>query len=94
MPWHTYILKCSNNTYYVGHTGDLEARIKTHQSGKGSAHTAKHRPVSLVYSESFTSKPEAVKREKQIKRWSHDKKAALVNDDLIRLMELAKSRNT
>ena len=78
MPWSVYILKCSDNSYYVGHTENLEARLKLHNSGKGSKHTAKYRPVSIVYQEPASSKQMAMKRETQIKHWSRAKKEALL----------------
>ena len=75
----TYILLCSNNSYYVGHTSNLENRVSTHNAGKGSSHTAKYRPVKLLYSEEFETVVEAVKRELQLKGWSRVKKEILIN---------------
>lgn len=74
----TYILLCSNNSYYVGHTSNLQNRIKTHNAGKGSSHTAKYRPVKLLYFEEFETEREAVQRELQLKGWSRKKKEALI----------------
>ena len=81
MPWVVYILKCSNNSYYVGHTEKLEERLKLHNSGKGAKHTAKYLPISLIYQEPAASKQAAMKRELQIKRWSRAKKESLINRD-------------
>ena len=34
MPFfYTYIVRCSDASYYVGHTDDLEKRISDHSSG-------------------------------------------------------------
>ena len=33
---YTYILKCSDGTYYTGWTNDMAKRLKTHNEGKGS----------------------------------------------------------
>lgn len=93
MSWTVYILKCSNDSYYVGHTENLEARIKLHNSGKGSKHTAKYRPASLIYQETATSKQIAMKREAQIKHWSRAKKEALISKDNKTLKKLSKCRN-
>ena len=62
MPWTVYILQCSDNSYYVGHTENLENRLKLHNSGKGVQHTATRRPVVLKYQEANSSKQEAIKR--------------------------------
>jgi predicted GIY-YIG superfamily endonuclease len=49
-------------------------------------------PVDLVYSEEVSSLRAAVHREKQLKRWSAAKKAALIKGDLQRLRALSKRR--
>jgi len=93
MAWVVYILKCSNNSYYVGHTENLEARLQLHSNGKGAQHTAKHHPVSLIYQESAGSKQSAIKRELQIKRWSRAKKEALANNNNQSLKRLSRCRS-
>jgi putative endonuclease len=80
----------ANDSFYVGSAQDLESRVKAHHDGRGAAYTFKHRPVNLVYSETFDSETQAVKRERQLKRWSHEKKQALVDGDLRRLKSLSK----
>jgi len=52
--------------YYVGQTKDLETRLAYHNANYSKA--LKNRgPRKLTYSESFGTRSEAVKREKQIK---------------------------
>jgi len=46
----------------------------------------------LVYSEAFRSEGEALARERQIKRWSHKKKEAVIEGDVERLKRLSKRR--
>ena len=87
----TYFLAL-NGSFYVGSTQNLATRIKTHNDGRGAAHTFKHRPFRLVYSERFLSETEASARERQLKRWSHEKKAALIEGNLERLKRLSKRR--
>ena len=91
--WTVCLLRCSDGSYYVGHTENLKNRISLHNSGRGAAYTAARRPVTLVFQESENSKLEAVKREKQIKRWSRAKKKALIQGDIALLKELSKSRS-
>jgi len=73
--WHLYIAECADGTYYTGITKDVEKRIETHNSGKGSKYTATHRPVRLVFQEPQGDYSTALKREYQIKRLPKDRKA-------------------
>jgi predicted GIY-YIG superfamily endonuclease len=83
--YFVYILLCSDGTLYVGHTDDVGSRVARHNDGRGAHHTALRRPVSLAYSEPCQSLEAAVARERQIKRWSHAKKRALMSGDLASL---------
>ena len=77
---YTYILKCSDGTYYTGWTNDLDKRLKAHNGGKsGAKYTRNRRPVTLVYYEEFETKGEAMKREAAIKKLSRKEKTALIN---------------
>jgi predicted GIY-YIG superfamily endonuclease len=91
-PFHAYLLRCSDGTFYAGSCQPLADRVATHNRGEGAAWTANRRPIELAYSESFPTRAEAVARERQLKRWSHAKKAALVAGDRERLRALAKRR--
>ena len=84
-----YILICGNGQYYVGSTKNLDLRIEQHQLGQGSNFTKKNLPVRLVYVEEFDRIDLAFNREKQIQKWSHDKKEALINWDIKRLKLLS-----
>jgi putative endonuclease len=59
---------------------------------RGALWTACRRPVTLVYQEPHTSEENAIARERQIKHWTHDKKIALINGDIVKLKILAKRR--
>lgn len=82
--YYVYILKCRDQTLYTGYTNDLEARTKTHNLGKGAKYTKPRRPVSLVYSESFASISEALKREYQIKQLNRREKLELIEQNSIK----------
>jgi putative endonuclease len=90
---YVYMLSCADGSFYVGSTKNLSARIKTHNDGRGAAHTFKHHPFRLVYSERFLSEIEALARERQLKRWSHQKKTALSEGNRERLKLLSKRRS-
>ncbi len=81
MNWYVYILKCSDESLYTGITVDLDKRIEVHNSGKGSKSLLGKRPVSLVYSELYNSRSEALKREAEIKSWERNKKIKLITGD-------------
>jgi hypothetical protein len=40
-PFFTYMLRCADGSYYVGHTDDVERRMTQHEIGAGSAYTAR-----------------------------------------------------
>ncbi len=89
---YTYILRCSDGTYYTGSTIDLEKRLKEHNSGYGANFTANRLPVELNYFEEFLGVSKAFDREKQIQRWSRRKKEALVSGRKKELSKLAHKR--
>ena len=78
MPYFTYFLRCADGSLYCGYTTDLDARVATHNAGKGAAYTRSRRPVVLVWSEAFATLSEALRREAEIKRWPKARKEALV----------------
>lgn len=78
MKGFTYILECSDGSYYTRSTKFIELRLQQHQKGEGANHTKKRLPVKLVYLEEFTRIDEAFYREKQIQGWSRKKKEALI----------------
>lgn len=74
-----YILKCADNTFYVGSTNNLEKRLHQHNNLKSGAHYTKiRRPVVLVYSENVSTYAEARKREGEIKRLKREEKIILI----------------
>lgn len=68
--FYFYVLYCKDNTLYAGYTTDLNRRVEEHNSGKGAKYTrvAKRRPAKLIYSESFSSKSDAMKAEYAFKQ--------------------------
>ncbi|OGE64154.1 hypothetical protein A3J13_01755 [Candidatus Daviesbacteria bacterium RIFCSPLOWO2_02_FULL_36_8] len=80
MSYFVYILQCSDKTYYVGCTNNLEKRLKQHNESKSGAHYTKiRRPVSLVYKEEYGTLLEARGREAEIKRLKREEKEKLVD---------------
>lgn len=75
---YTYIVRCSDGTYYTGWTNNLEKRINDHNSGKGAKYTKPRLPVTLVYYEELPTKKEAMKREYAIKKLTRSGKEKLI----------------
>lgn len=82
--YFTYILECNDNTLYTGYTNDLERRLSTHNSGKGAKYTRGRIPVTLVYSQEFSSKIEAQRREREIKKLTRKQKLELIKNEKAR----------
>lgn len=67
--YHAYIIKSeTKGRYYVGSTGDIDARILRHNCGRNKS-TKYGIPWILVYSEEFKTEQDAYKREMQIKSY-------------------------
>jgi predicted GIY-YIG superfamily endonuclease len=90
MAFFAYLLRCSDASYYAGHTDDLELRIGQHQAGACGGYTAKRLPVKLVWSQAFATREEALTAERQIKGWGRAKKEALMAGDWKMIQQLAK----
>jgi putative endonuclease len=76
--FYTYVLLCDDGSFYTGSSSDADKRFITHQDGRGGRYTKLHKPTKLLYKEEFETKSQAVKREFQIKGWSHDKKIRIL----------------
>ena len=66
--WTVYILRCADNSLYTGVATDVDARLATHNAGKGAKYTRGRLPVKLVYREVAIGRGAALKREIAIKR--------------------------
>jgi putative endonuclease len=78
MVFFVYILECRDKTLYTGCTKDLENRIDQHSAGKGSRYVRTRLPFRLVYTETFKTQSQALKRENQIKGLSRKEKHELI----------------
>jgi putative endonuclease len=89
---YLYILHCRDGRYYTGTTRtSLEQRVAEHNAGTYDGWTAGRRPVELVYAEYFENVTDAISAERQIKRWGHAKKEAVIRGDFQRLSSLSVS---
>jgi putative endonuclease len=64
-----YILKSlKNNRYYIGHTNNINNRLKRHNSGQVKS-TKPYLPWKIIYTENYQTKSEAYRREMEIKSY-------------------------
>ena len=88
-PFYVYILECSDGSYYVGHTDNIDQRISGHEQGKGSAYTKSRLPIKVIYVQDFMTRDEAINIEQQLKGWSRKKKEAFIRNDWDTLKRLS-----
>jgi predicted GIY-YIG superfamily endonuclease len=89
-PFFAYMLLCSDKSYYVGHTDDLERRLAEHETGATGGYTFTRRPIQLVWFEECPTREEAKLVEAQLKKWSRSKKEALIEGKMDELKEAAR----
>lgn len=68
------------NALYIGVTNDLKRRLNEHYANKGNPNTfaGKYHCYRLIYYERFTNIEHAIEREKELKKWSREKKLNLI----------------
>jgi len=77
----TYILTNKNHTVlYIGVTNDLKRRLKQHKQKSNKGFSGKYNVEKLVYFESSPYVENAIKREKQLKKWNRAWKENLINE--------------
>jgi putative endonuclease len=81
MSFCVYILLCGDGSFYTGYTKDLDARTKLHREGKGAKYTKTHKPQKIARVELFYSRSKAMKREREIKKLTHQQKVDLVRSN-------------
>jgi putative endonuclease len=82
--WSLYIAECADGSYYTGIAKDVEKRIESHNSGKGSKYTATHGPVKLIFQEPQGDYSTALRREYQVKTLTKERKIRLVAGEKLR----------
>jgi putative endonuclease len=63
---------------YTGMTDSVEGRVADHKDRRFEGFTKKYNCTQLVYFERYEDVDSALRREKQIKGWTHAKKSALI----------------
>lgn len=73
-----YIIECADESLYTGITTDVARRLKEHKNKRGGHYTRSRGVKKLLYTEEYTSRSSALKREAQIKKWNRKKKLNLI----------------
>ena len=76
-------------TLYTGVTSDLIARIYQHRTGATQGFTPRYGVYRLVRFEFYATMPEAIAREKQLKRWHRQWKINLIESENPQWVDLA-----
>ena len=93
--YYTYIAQLKNGQLYVGVTDNLKRRSTEHAGGKPSTRTSRVFGFRrIIYSEPHPDKASALKRERQLKGWTHAKKKALVSGNVQILRQLAQRKQS
>ncbi len=87
MPW-VYMLRCSDNSLYVGMTKNLDIRYAQHIDGTFGGYTAARRPVLLVWQAEVQTANQAFELDRKLKGWSRAKKEALIQGDFVGIHEI------
>ena len=74
--WCVYILECLDNSYYTGITNNLDKRMSTHKSGKGSKYVKIKGFKQLISYKQCRNKSDALKIEYRVKQLSREGKLA------------------
>lgn len=65
--YYVYVLQSlKDRKLYIGYTNNLKRRFEEHNSGRNEV-TRERKPFRLLYYEACTQKPDALKRELQLK---------------------------
>ena len=85
--WLVYIIHCSDGSLYTGITKNIANRLSKHENGTGAKYTKGRGPFQIVFTEKFSDRAQATKREIQIKKISKQKKIQLINSKSKRLIK-------
>ena len=72
------IKNIEKKTIYTGYTSNLTRRIEQHKTNKGARYTMGKKEIKLRYTETFSDRSEAMRREIAIKKLSRKEKEELI----------------
>jgi putative endonuclease len=78
-----YVVRCKDDTLYIGTARDVAKRLAQHDAGKGAKYTRSRGPVNLLWQEGPMTVSRALRREHQLKQLTRPQKQALIRGELI-----------
>ncbi|MBP9762841.1 GIY-YIG nuclease family protein [Patescibacteria group bacterium] len=75
--WWVYLLRCADDTFYIGISTDVDKRLACHNAGRGAKYTRGRLPVICVWREKVGSESLAKQREAALKKLSREDKRKL-----------------
>jgi len=78
--YYVYLIQCEGGSIYTGVTTDLERRFKEHSDKIGGHYTRAHKVEKILYTEEYSTRSEALKREAEIKKFSREEKLNLIEN--------------
>ncbi len=85
MKGYVYILKSSDQRFYIGSTNNLERRLRQHHSGHTHS-TKRMSDLTLVFNQQYDSLPEAREIELKLKKLKrHDYIEKIIQDGFIKM---------
>ncbi|MFQ5980357.1 MAG: GIY-YIG nuclease family protein [Candidatus Heimdallarchaeota archaeon] len=79
--YFVYLLKCGSSgkkPLYCGYTKNIKRRLEDHQTGRGGRFTRSRQPVELVYWEEHSTRKKAIRREREVKKFSRREKLRMI----------------
>lgn len=88
--WDLYLLECHDRSLYLGMTQEVSVRVQQHWRGRGGRYTRSRGVAAVVgVMAAGSSRAEAAKQERRLKRLSAvDKRAAFSDQTLLRALTL------
>jgi putative endonuclease len=93
-PWCVYVLRCRNNSLYIGMTNNLEKRVEKHKLGIGSKFVRSWRPFELVKTIPCKNAGEARRLEYHLKKFTRSRKIEVLELDQCILLETSLKAET
>lgn len=86
--FYTYVLRCSDNSFYTGYTINPKQRLLMHNKKKASKYTRSRTPVEFVFIKAFQNKNKAMSFEKRIKLLTRKQKEQIISGQNLEFWDL------
>jgi putative endonuclease len=83
MNYFVYLLRCKDDSIYMGITTDLERRFNEYKNKKGGRYARSRKVDKIIYAEKRSTRSAALKREAEIKSWRREKKIKLIDPKVL-----------